>query len=119
VRRATLDPNAVGGAPAADAEREPTAADREPAADLLTDLVDGDDDPRETTKQLLEGLRQLADAVLREAMRDFLEPELAFDDDERVAMFGSTTWMKTVGSRRSRFRCCDASTRTMSRECLG
>jgi hypothetical protein len=46
-----------GGAPAADAEREPAPADGEPAADLYADRVDGDDDnPRETTGQLLEGL---------------------------------------------------------------
>jgi hypothetical protein len=31
------------------------------------------------------------DGPLRAAMRDFLEPEPAFEDDEGVAMFGSTT----------------------------
>jgi hypothetical protein len=91
VRRSTLAPTAVGGASPEDAEREPAAADAEPAADLGADLVDGDhDNPRETTGQLREGLEQPTVAVLRASMRDFDEAERTFEDDETAATFGST-----------------------------
>jgi hypothetical protein len=46
---------------------------------------------------LLEGLGQPVEA----ALRDFIEPESAFED-QRVGTFGSTTWMKIVALRELR-----------------
>jgi hypothetical protein len=47
-------------------------------------------------------------------MRDFLVPEPAFEDVERVAMFGSTTWMKTLALRELRLDFEDQNTRFMT-----
>jgi hypothetical protein len=57
-----------------------------------------DDNPRKATEQLLDGPGQPAGAVLRAALRDFIEPESAGGDDETVATFGSTTWMLGFGN---------------------
>jgi hypothetical protein len=79
------------------------------------DAIPGDgDNPRETTEQLLEGLGQLADTVLRTAMRDFLEPEPTFGDDQAAATFGSTKWMKNVALRELRLYIEDLNTRFTS-----
>jgi hypothetical protein len=51
---------------------------------------------------LREGLGQSADAVLRAALSDLIGPELAFEDDQTVATFGSTRWVKDVALRELR-----------------
>jgi hypothetical protein len=60
---------------------------------------------------VLEGLGQSAGAVLR----DFIEPESAFEDDQTVA----ATWMQTVALRQLRLYVEDPSTRFVTLGVMG
>jgi hypothetical protein len=52
--------------------------------------------------------------VLGAALRDFLEPESAFGDDQTGATFGSTKWMKDIALRELRPDFEDQNTRFMT-----
>jgi hypothetical protein len=82
---------------------------------LYADLADCDDDnPRDTTEQLLEGLVQPADTVLRAAMHDFLGPDRAFGGDQTAATFGPTMWTWGVAPRELRLYVEDLNMRFMT-----
>jgi hypothetical protein len=85
---------------------------------LGLDLRD-DDNPRKATGQLLDGPGQPAGAVLRAALRDFIEPESAGEDDETVATFGSTTGMRDVGLRELPFYIEGPNTRFVTLTVMG
>jgi hypothetical protein len=60
---------------------------------------------------VLEGFGQPADAVLRAVMRDFLEPERTFEDDQTAATFGTMKMMKDVVLQELRLYIEDLNTR--------
>jgi hypothetical protein len=53
------------------------------------------------------------------ALRDFIEPESTFEDDQTVATFRSTTWMTTVALREVRLCIECLATRSATLSAMG